>query len=362
MPRKRNAENQGLPSRWQKSHGAYYYQVPESSRKHWAGKKKFRLGATLPEAYAVWTDRVGAVAGGKNISQLLERYEAECIPKKAVATQHRELRGIANLRAVFGHMRLDELKPKHVYAYVDKRKMKKLNESGKPVGGRASAIREKSILSHAFTMAVQWGYIDRHPFLHEVKFEGSEPRTRYVEDWEIEECLKIKSRQAVGSVRAIQAYILLKWLTGLRKADLLQLKLSDCHEDGLYVTPKKTKRSTGKALIFEWSPALREAIRLAQVARPNQRSEWLFCNRKGSIYYKEDTGRADGWNSMWQRFMRRVLKETKVTESFTDHDIRAKSGSDAASLDDAQRMLAHSSSAVTKRHYRRKPERVKPLR
>lgn len=37
----------------------------------------------------------------------------------------------------------------------------------------------------------------------------------------------------------------------------------------------------------------------------------------------EERGTANGWDSMWGRFVERVLKETKVTERFTEHDLRA---------------------------------------
>jgi hypothetical protein len=49
---------------------------------------------------------------------------------------------------------------------------------------------------------------------------------------------------------------------------------------------------------------------------------------------------------MWQRFMARLLKETKIIERFTEHDLRGKVGSDAESLErefslrDRQRVTA----------------------
>jgi integrase len=61
---------------------------------------------------------------------------------------------------------------------------------------------------------------------------------------------------------------------------------------------------------------------------------------------------------MWQRFMDRVLAETKVRERFTEHDLRAKVGSDAVSLERARALLQHADSRTTERVYRRKPERV----
>ncbi|WP_235429657.1 hypothetical protein [Paraburkholderia fungorum] len=61
-------------------------------------------------------------------------------------------------------------------------------------------------------------------------------------------------------------------------------------------------------------------------------------------------------------FMARVLEETKVKEHFTEHDLRAKCTSDAETLEHAQAPLAHADGKVTQTIYRRKPERVRPLR
>jgi hypothetical protein len=43
---------------------------------------------------------------------------------------------------------------------------------------------------------------------------------------------------------------------------------------------------------------------------------------------------------MWQRFMRRLLKDTKITERFTEHDLRGKVGSDLASIEQATELMA----------------------
>jgi len=65
---------------------------------------------------------------------------------------------------------------------------------------------------------------------------------------------------------------------------------------------------------------------------------------------------------MWQRFMSRLLAETKITQRFTEHDLRRKVGSDAESLERARQLLGHADSKITERVYRRKPELIRPLR
>lgn len=350
MPRKRNKENEGLPARWKAEHGAYFYQVPPGLEDRWDGKKKFRLGASLPEAYAEWAKRLEVVDVARTISTLLDRYALEVVPTKGVRTQVENNRAIRNLRAVFGAMALTAIQPQHIYKYVDTRRKT-----------RIAANRAVDVLSHAFTKAVEWGCIARHPFKGEVRLEGEKPRTRYVEDWELIEVLALDSKRKKGSVLMLQAYIRLKLLTGLRRGDLLRLRSADMkNADGMHVTPHKTENSTGKRQIYEWTPELRQAVDTALSVRPVDISPWLFCTRKGECYINEKKGTASGWDSVWQRFMERVETETTIKDRFTEHDLRAKCASDAETLEHARALLAHADSRVTDRIYRRKPERVMP--
>ncbi len=346
-PQKRSAENRGLPARWARKHGAFYYLPPPELRAQWDGKSWFRLGSTLPEAYKVWAERIAAPERITTIGALLDRYLLEVVPAKAAKTATENVRHIATLRPVFGGMALGDLEPQHVYQYADKRTAK------------TAAKREVEVLSHAMSKAVQWGLIKANPLTGQVRLSKSAPRTRYVEDWELVEVMNLTPRKRKGSVGMIQAYLRLKMLTGLRQRDLLLLTVSDCKEDGIHVTPSKTRKSSGKRVIYAWTPELSSAVEAAKEVRPAL-SPYLFCNRYGAGFVDESTGTASDWNNLWQNFMARVLKETKVTERFTEHDLRAKVGSDAESLERARQLLAHADTKITERFYRRKPELIKP--
>lgn len=345
MPRQRLPENQGFPKRWRRARNAIYYQVPPGLEYLWDGKQTFKLGNTEAEAYKTWASRIEDDGKNKTISEALDRYLLEVIPLKAPRTQKDNRKQAERLRTVFGHMSPLELKPQDIYVYYDKRE------------GKVAARREIALLSHLMTKAVEWGYIDKHPFKGEVRLEGEKPRTRYVSDKELVECLSLPNVRLKGSVLAVQAYIRLKLLTGLRRADLLRMRVSQCKNDGIHVKTSKT----GKFVIYSWTPELRHAVDCALSVRPVDISPHLFCTKRGQSYIKED-GSASGWDSMWQRFMKRILKETKVTERFTEHDLRAKCASDAETLEHARQLLAHADSNITQRVYRRAPERVRPLR
>lgn len=362
MPKARKPENKGLPARWRHVHGAYYFQVPPGFEHFWDNKKLFRLGKTLPEAYKEWAERLGSTDKANTIGQLLNRYALEVVPTKDVNTQEYNALYIKALRPVFGHMKPEDIEPQHIYQYVDKRRKKHTDEKKRTRGGLSIAKREVAMFSDVFTKAVKWGVIKAHPFKGEIVLEGEKSRTRYVEDWEIIECFKVGSKRKKGSVQAVQASIRLKLLTGMRQQDILRLQISDIQEDGIHVTPRKTEKTTGKALIYEWSDELRAAVELAKEARPVDISPYLFCNKRGKSHWNETTCKASGWKSMWRRFIDRVIEETNVTEPFTEHDLRAKCASDADSLEHARQLLAHADSKITEKVYRRKPEKVRPLR
>lgn len=362
MPRTRRPENRGLPRRWQLEHGAYYYRVPPGFEHLWDGKKRFPLGRTLSEAHATFADRIGAPSQDKitHCGPMLDWYVVHVVSKeKNPLTKAAKLRHVKNLRPVFEKLPVHPFKPAWVYGYVSRRVHK---TTGKPA--LTSAHREAETLSHAFTKLVQKGDIDKHPFYEQVRLDGDlalkRKNVRYVEDWEIVEALSLVPRRKKGSVLMIQAYIRNKLLTGLARSDLLRLRLDEhLKDDGIHVTRHKTAETSGKATIYDFDkvPERRDAVKLALAARPCL-SPFLFCNKFGKGYIDEVTGECHGFDSMWQRFIERVLKETKVKRRFTEHDLRRKVASDADSLEKARALLQHVDSRTTQRSYRFKPERV----
>lgn len=342
-PKPRRSENVGLPARWRLKHGAYYYRVPEDQAHLWDGKKEFRLGKSLNEAYRTWATRLDLYSDAKSMADLLDRYALEVIPDKAPKSQESNRISIRKLRPVFGHMPITAVKPMHVYKYRDLR--------GKD--GKTAANRDIEVLSHAFTKAIEWGYCENHPVKGKVRKFSTPPRTRYVEDWEIQEVLKVASP-------FLQTYIHLKLLTGLRRGDLLSIKISDIKDDGLHVHPRKSRNTTGKKLIIELTPELSEILNGIKGNAKKITSIWLFHTRLGQPYIKAD-GSANAFDSLWQRFMKKALKKTDLKERFTEHDLRAKAASDTE-LEHAQKLLGHASSETTERIYRRKAEMVKPIK
>ena len=94
-------------------------------------------------------------------------------------------------------------------------------------------------------------------------------------------------------------------------------------------------------------------------ARPFDIAPWVFCTDEGECYVDQETWLTTNFNSVWKRFMDRVLKETEVKERFAERDIRAKVGSDAETVEKAAHILGSASPRIVRKHYRRKPDVIR---
>lgn len=315
-----------LPPRVYQKHGAFFY-VTNPDRK-W-----IRLGQSESEMYQALAKLKTTDVRQGLMSEFFERYEKEIIPTKAPRTQIDNLSEIKNLKQAFGKMRPEHIKPKHVYAYMDARGAK----------AKTRANREKSLLSSIFSYLIRWGVVEDNPCKN-VKGFQEKARNRYVEDWEYEAVLSLASP-------VLRAAMEIAATTGMRQGDILKLKYTDLTENGVPVTQNKT----GKKQIFEWTPALKEAIQSAkQHPRHADSLIYIIANERGQQYTSE------GFKCNWQRLMNKALEAGVINERFTFHDLRAKAGSDAE--DNAQKLLGHASATTTKRVYERKPSMVKPIR
>ena len=196
-------------------------------------------------------------------------------------------------------------------------------------------------------MAIEWGLCDNHPIKNNIRKYSIKPRDRYLEDWELEEALTV-------APKLILAYVPIKQQTGLRKGDMLSITLADLKEDGIHVTQNKT----GKRIIIEWTPELKDSVEYAKSISKKIGSMWLFHTNKGQPYIKEDKS-TSGLNSIWKRWQEKASKETDLVSKFTESGLRAKTASDTTEQH-ATDLLDHSNPSITKKHYRRKDKVVKP--
>jgi len=238
------------------------------------------------------------VAG--SIADLLDRYMREVSPKKAAATHKDEQASAPRLSSVFGKMRPADLRPVHVAKYLDLR--------GQEAPVRAN--REKSLLSHVFSMAMRWGIVDSNP-CRGVARNTETPRDRLVTDAELT-AFRSFADASGNTGTMLSAVAWLAYLTAQRRGDLLKMRLDQITEDGIMIIQGK-----GKArVLIEWTPTLRAAVAtLRGLPRP-VRGFFMICNQHGQAYTDS------GFKSMWGRLM--VAWCAQGGERFHFHDLRAK--------------------------------------
>ena len=299
------------------SHGAYYY-VDRPGTWH-------RLGRDYSEALRRYAKLIEPATA--RIDALIARYELEVLPQRASVTARGRKQEFKNIRKVFGAMPPQDLRGSHAWQYFQER-------------GRTSGARhELRALSAVMGWAVKWGVVDRNP-LTNLQLPGTKPRKRYVTDAEY------------SAVRAIAPLMVgvamdIALITALRQHDILQLERRQIDGGLLTVTARKT----GKQIAFPVAGELKEAIDQANAAPPQLR-RFVIVNRAGKPYSR------DGFQSQWQRLIKRAFRLGIIQDRFTFHDLRAKNLSDVSSLEEARKRAQHSDARVTQAVYRRLPETV----
>ncbi len=319
----RRRTNKHLPRRMYLRRGKYYF-VDVSGKWH-------PLGPDYVRAMGAYAERTDPGRLCVTMENVIEKYRLHVLPHKAKATQKANGPQLTRLASVFGGMLPDDVTTQHVYQYMDAR-------SAAPTAAR----HEVTLLHHIFVKAIRWGAATKNP-AQCIEKPKSKPRDRYVTD---KEFLAVREL-AIPSLRVAMDLAL---LTGLRRGDLLNLTRDSLTDDGLLVKSQKTS----KALLFEYTEELDEALGRAKKLRPQLPGRYLIRTREGKQY----TG--SGFAANWQRLMRKAQKNG--IEKFTFHDIRAKSASDSTSLREASERLGHSSMAITDRVYMRTARKVKPLK
>lgn len=342
-------QHREIPTSWTCRHGAYYYSVPKAARHHWGGKTQYRLGKTEADAWAEWDSKTLMLpenTAAITIADLLDKYDRDVVSQKKWKSQESNRISIPRIKGAFGKMRIASLEATHVAQYRDKVSAKH---------GKTSANRDLEVISHAYTKAVEWGLCKDHPTKGKVTKTKNPPRDRYVEDWEMAAAITVANAMML-------AYLWVKLATGQRRKDILELTLNDIREEGegIRIKPTKTRRSSGRKVLILWTPELLAWREYILSIRPVTTDPHVFVNKYGRHWVDPVTGRANGFDSAWGRFMDKVLAKTSVTDRFQERDLRAKTASDT-DLQHASRLLVHTSQQITQMVYRRKGDSVPPL-
>jgi integrase len=316
-----------LPIRLHLKHGAYYYVTRISGKVCWR-----RLSTEYGEALRMWAD----LEGGKpnhawTVADAIAHYLGVSAKRLKPATLAGYAENAKRLLPVFGAMPIADLRRAHVYSYVVKR-------------GNVAGNRERALLSAVYAHLGKAGIFEGENPAAGLQFRNPEKaRRRYATDGELEAIL------AVCKPR-MRALVRFAYLTGMRQADVLGLKLTAATDAGIAYRDSKTDRDH----LIEWTDELRriwkEAAGLRIGAVP------VFLSRE-----KDEHGRPKGYTSSGFRATWRKVKARAGLMDVTFHDLRRKAGSDADDDAHAQALLGHEDGKITRKHYRAKVVAVRPI-
>ena len=212
----------------------------------------------------------------------------------------------SGLACVWAGASVAAVKPADVYRYLT------VERADAPT----VANREVALLSNLFKVAITRGLIDANP-CKQVSRNPEEPRTRLVERQELQPFIDWALTQGDSAV-VLVSMAEFAALTGNRRAEFLRLHWPQVDEELIRLQRAKGRGGNGKRELVAISDALQTVLDRMK-ARPGY-------NAMGAVFRAPRTGNPyseSGFKAMWNRLMRKALKEKVVAERFTFHDLRA---------------------------------------
>lgn len=305
-----------LPPRVYIHHGAYRY-VPRDG-------KPISLGRDYGEAMRKWAAIVQPATEVGTVSALIDWYLVNVAPNKAPRTYQDNLKEAEFLKKGVGHIPYTQLKPHHVAQYRDAR------AQDAPV----RANREKALLSHVYTKAMEKGMVDYNP-CSGVKRNPEKARERMIEDHEY---------QAVHALaeESVKRMMTLIYRTCQRPEDLLKAGPANVkrveHEGKevrvLRVKQGKTGKTVDIVLVGDLGRLVDDHLQAATV--------WpTFVHTRAGKKYTYS-----GLAAMFRRY----VGKAKLSD-FGMYDIKGKGATDmyraGTPIEQIQQLLGHDSVTTT---------------
>jgi hypothetical protein len=318
----------------------YYYYDRRSEK-----KPQVSLGTDFDAAVTKWKELHNGIPDTSGMLQVaFTRWREQALPKYTNKETKRcyELQ-LRRIERAFGEATWDGVKLTHLIQYLELRSAK------------VQANREMSVLSIVWNWARKQGLTEL-PFpaagLKRSQWKNKESAREIGVTDEVCKAIYQKGCQVV------RTYIDVSTSTGLRQKDCRELTLPVGNE--LMVTASKT----GKKAVFrledsEVLPGLIEARRALEV--PHDRVLTDGCRPVAGRKLRKR------WYQARQEAVTEALQANRpdlaqVLKRLISTDMRKFASDQAEDLEAASKLLQHDDLHLTRKHYRRKPEKLKPVR
>lgn len=325
---------------------AFYYNGKDAAGK----RKEIPLGTDLDQAKVEWArlERKAPPKPSHLMGYVFDRYEKEIIPGKSTRTQSDNHKELKQLRRAFESAPIESITPQVVAQYRDARTAK------------VRANREIALLSHAFTIAREWGLTDKANPCFGVRRNKEKPRDFYAGEI-------VWNAVYTEAVQELKDAMDLAYLTGQRPADVLKIATTDLNNGFLLIGQGKTEKRLRLRLedagiqsglsIFIDDLQERRAIN-------GVRTSTLITNATGLRMSQQML--RNRWDDAREKAAIKAGANGDPAlavsiRQFQFKDIRPKAASEIE-LGHASRLLGHSTEEMTKKVYRRVGEIVKPTK
>lgn len=319
----------------------YYYDMRQE------GESDIKLGTDYAEAIRRWDElhNQKPQKAGK-IIEAMERWEEEELPKyDSKETRDGYRRQLNRIKPVFGPATWDTVELTHLVDYLDKRKAK------------TQANREMAVLSIVWNYARKKG-LTKLPFpaagMQRSKWKNKENKRQFDVTDALFDAVYAEADEVLRAAMDIAT------ATGLRVQDTIAVPLGADDDVIRHVSRKTGKRiefdvSQSQAIqrVKEWRSTIK-AHHLRLVSTPDGKMvtyRMLYDRYKQAREAAAEKLKAEG--------KREIAREVKAMFL---RDMRKRAANLASDIEEASKLLQHSSKRLTEQHYRTRAERLKPVR
>jgi len=212
-----------------------------------------------------------AIVTGKTLSDAFLRYQKEISPnKKGWRYEHNRLNKFR--RHSIGRLLLEDIRPLHIYQWIDE-EMRRIKSS--------SVNRDLNLISAVFEQCKRWQWASNNPVRGIKRPRNPRHRDRRISDEEVERILDALGfdGEAVREQRHETAIAFLFALqTAMRQSEIWRLDWSDVHLERRFLRIQDSKNGDRRDV-----PLSQEAVRLLTLLKPRGRGRVFSYNQQSSV-------------------------------------------------------------------------------